>query len=65
MKCKNSAEVVDLRASCHRLCLKSKSVVTQWILSLCIVPGDYEADKLAEEGGGLPQHDIDITMIKS
>ena len=61
LKSNNSTELTDLRAALHGLCQKSKKVVIQWIPSHCSIPGNEEADRLAKEGGRLPQPDIDIT----
>ena len=61
LKNKNNAELADLKAVLYGLSQQSERVVIQWTPSHCNIPGNEEADKLAKEGGRLPQPDIDIT----
>jgi ribonuclease HI len=57
LKCHKNTELNELRAILAQLCQNFQKVAIQWIPSHCNIQGNENADRLAKEGGHLPQED--------
>ena len=54
----------DLAAALHALQQSTEKTVIRWIPSHCNIRGNKEADRLAKEGGKLPQL-LDYPIIRN
>ncbi len=61
LKNPNNRELDDIVPALSHLATLTRTFVLQWIPAHCNIPGNERADRLAKEGGKMPQVEDDIS----